>query len=110
MGKEGGATHLFKGDYCKVGDSLYSLYFKKGWKVSASVTNEQLLKEGSKIRVKDMLKIYLMEVTKDKSVISAAALKRRFPENREDIKTYLFVGLLEPVSQEYPDSVRAFIY
>lgn len=57
-----------------------------------------------------MLEQYLKEKTATKSTFSLAELKRKFPKEKDQIKTYLFVGLIEPVSHEFPDSVRATVY
>jgi hypothetical protein len=54
MAKESGATHIFNGVYYKKGNR-YAMYFQKGWRESASVTNEQIDKEGKKLNVKNKI-------------------------------------------------------
>jgi hypothetical protein len=49
-------------------------------------------------------------MTKTKTVFSLAQLKREFPKDREEIKTYLFLGIINPTTNEYPDAVRAYFY
>ena len=57
-----------------------------------------------------MLDEYLKEKTAEKSAFSLAELKRKFPKEKEKISKYVFIGLIEPVNQEFPDSVRAHVY
>ena len=57
-----------------------------------------------------MLENYLKEKTQEKSVFSLAELKKTFPKDKEQINKFVFIGLIEAVSSEFPDSVRAHIY
>ena len=56
------------------------------------------------------LKQYLIEKTKNKSSFSLKDLKKLFPKDKEQINKYVFIGLIAPVSIEFPDTVRAHIY
>ena len=53
---------------------------------------------------------YLIVKTVEKSNFSVAELKRRFPKDKKQIDKLKFIGLLEPVSYEFPDTVRAHIH
>lgn len=57
-----------------------------------------------------MLEKYLRTKTKEKSTFSLAELKRKFPADKATITNYRFIGLIEPVNNEYPDTVRAHLY
>ena len=57
-----------------------------------------------------MLNQYLIRKTKEKTTFSLRELKKKFPEDKEQIGTFHFVGLIEPVSIEFPDLVRAYVY
>lgn len=53
---------------------------------------------------------HLQEQTREKSCFSLRELKRTYPKDKEQITTLVFCGLIEPVSTEYPDTVRALIF
>lgn len=53
---------------------------------------------------------YLIIKTEEKSNVSIAELKRKFPKDKKQIDKLKFLGLLEPISYEFPDMVRAHIY
>ena len=53
---------------------------------------------------------YLEEMTKNKNTFSFAALKRKFPKDKDQIKNYKFIGLIDTVNSETPDVVRAYVY
>lgn len=57
-----------------------------------------------------MLENYLKVKTAEKAVFSLAELKRKFPKEKERIETLKFIGIIEPVNIEFPDSVKASMY
>lgn len=57
-----------------------------------------------------LLKSYLKEKTADKSTFSLSALKKEFPKEKVHIEKLRFIGLIDIVNSEFPDSVRAYIY
>lgn len=58
----------------------------------------------------DELDEYLKEETKKKSVLHIASLKKKFPKDKSRIDRYKYVGILNVISPEYPNEVRACIY
>ena len=57
-----------------------------------------------------MLMEHLRKKTSAKSCFSLADLKRKFPKDKKEIKHLVFLGLIEPVSIEFPDTVRAQVF
>lgn len=57
-----------------------------------------------------MLHDYLIKKTKEKSTFSFRGLKKMYPESAKEIDKYRFIGLIEPVDVNFPDTVRAHIY
>jgi len=57
-----------------------------------------------------MLSHYLIKQTREMSSFSLSALKKKFPKEKQQIDKFYFLGLIEPVSMEFPDIVRAHIH
>lgn len=57
-----------------------------------------------------MLNQYLIKQTKEMNTFSLAELKKSFPAEKAQINKLRFIGLIEPVSVEFPDLVRAHIH
>lgn len=53
---------------------------------------------------------FLLEHTKNKKSFSLRQLKKDYPKERKQIEKYCFVGIIEPVNMEQPDTVRAHYY
>lgn len=51
----------------------------------------------------------LEQYCKEKKAFSLRELKKKFPKERETIKNLCFLGLIEPVNVEFPDTVRSLI-
>lgn len=58
----------------------------------------------------DTLEQALLAHTRNKSSFSLAQLKKDFPKDKDTIKKYLFIGLIEPMDIEVPDRLRAHYY
>jgi len=50
-----GAQYYYKHTYYRLGSNKYALYFGKLWSESASVTNQELITNGTRIYVKSLL-------------------------------------------------------
>ena len=59
---------------------------------------------------KKSLDEFLKEKTKSKNTFSLVALKRAYPKEKDKINNYKFMGLIDIVNIEFPDSVQAFVY
>lgn len=56
------------------------------------------------------LHAFLIEKAKSKESFSLAELKRTYKKDKNEIKKLKFIGLIDTVNVEYPDTVQSFIY
>lgn len=56
-----------------------------------------------------MLYRYLTEKAKNKGIFSLSELRKKFPTEKKEIGSLLFIGLIEPINVEFPDIVHTTV-